>query len=211
MGSLQPGLRIRTIHYVGNDPRKSTFHSAEKPGPRQAGLHILASQKTAWEDKMSHHDTADCKDALCKIHYGVHVVTLGLGGVENGLTVSWLTQVSHEPPMLAFSIARTHYSRELLDDNPVFVVNILKDDQADVASHFAKASVEGEDKIARFPTRPADNEVPILTDSLAYLECEVDQQVEVGNHLLVIARVTGGQVLNEGEPLTTDSGMRYRK
>ena len=160
---------------------------------------------------MSHNDATDCKEALCKIHYGVNVVTLGLGGVENGLTVSWLTQVSHEPPMVAFSIAKTHYSRGVLDDNPVFVVNILKHDQMDVATHFAKASVEGEDKIDKFPTRPAANEAPILTDSLACLECEVDQRVEVGNHLLVIGKVTGGEILNDAEPLTSESGMRYRK
>jgi flavin reductase (DIM6/NTAB) family NADH-FMN oxidoreductase RutF len=41
-------------------------------------------------------------NVLAKIPYGVSVVTMGRGGakVENGLTVSWMSQVSFDPPML---------------------------------------------------------------------------------------------------------------
>ena len=74
---------------------------------------------------------------LSKIPYSVCVVTVGLGGTENGLTVSWITQVSFDPPMILFAIDKKHYSTELVEDVPSFVVNVLRDDQIPVAGHFS--------------------------------------------------------------------------
>jgi flavin reductase (DIM6/NTAB) family NADH-FMN oxidoreductase RutF len=43
---------------------------------------------------------------------------------------------------------------------------------------------------------------PVLDAGLAYLECEVDQFVEVGDHTLAVGRVLDGGVLQDAEPLT---------
>ena len=149
-------------------------------------------------------------DVLAKIPYSVSVVTVGVGGVENGLAVSWFSQVSFEPPMLMFSIAKTHYSTDLLKDHPNFVLNLLSADQKDVAAHFAKQSMLGEDKIDKFPTKLAASDVPILTDALAYFDCQVREMVEAGDHLLVLAEISDAGLLKQGQTLTSDSGMRYR-
>ncbi len=150
------------------------------------------------------------KDALESICYNVSVVTVGVGGVENGLTVSWFSQVAFEPPMLMFAIAKTHYSTELLADHPNFVLNLLSAEQKDVAAHFAKQSMLGEDKITQFATRPAPSDVPLLSEALAYFDCRVSQLVEAGDHLVVLAAIEHAEVLRRGEPLTTAAGMRYR-
>lgn len=149
-------------------------------------------------------------EELAKIPYSVSVVTVGVGGVENGLTVSWFSQVSFDPPMLMFAIAKTHYSTDLLKDHPSFVLNLLSAEQKDVAAHFAKQSMLGEDKIDRFPTKMAASDVPILAEALAYFDCEVRELVEAGDHLLVLAEIADAGVLNPGDTLTSDSGMRYR-
>ena len=149
-------------------------------------------------------------DALSKISYAVSVVTVGAGGVENGLTISWLTQVSAKPPLLLFSIHKDHYSRERLDDHPHFVVNLLGEDQAKMAAHFAKASMVGADKIDEFATHAGANDVPILDEALAYFDCDVSAIHEVGDHLLVVGLVKEAHVQRQGAPLTSASGLRYR-
>lgn len=149
-------------------------------------------------------------DVLAKIPYSVSVVTVGVGGVENGLAVSWFSQVSFEPAQLAFSIAKTHYSTDLLKDHSAFVLNLLNEQQAPVAAHFAKQSVLGEDKIDKFPTKPAKSDVPILSEALAYFDCEVVATHEVGDHLLVVGEIKDAGVLSDGKTLTSESGMRYR-
>lgn len=154
--------------------------------------------------------TKKFSEALAKIPYSVAVVTVGLGGVENGLTVSWFSQVAFEPACLVFSISKTHYSTELLRDHGRFVLNLLSDKQTKVAAHFAKQSMLGEDKIDQFPTRPAKSDVPILSEALAYFDCQVIQTVEVGDHLVVVGRIETAEVLTAGKTLTSESGLRYR-
>jgi len=38
---------------------------------------------------------------------------------------------------------------------------------------------------------------PVLKDANAYLDCEIVERMEAGDHWVVYARVTGGKVLSE--------------
>jgi flavin reductase (DIM6/NTAB) family NADH-FMN oxidoreductase RutF len=61
--------------------------------------------------------------------------------------------------------------------------------------HFLKPFAPGEDRFAGIETDTAENGSPILKDAIAYLECEVANRMECGDHWVVYATVTGGQVL----------------
>jgi flavin reductase (DIM6/NTAB) family NADH-FMN oxidoreductase RutF len=152
-------------------------------------------------------------EVLAKIPYGVSVVTMGRGGVkvENGLTISWLSQVSFEPPMLMVAVDKLHYSVDLLRSTKNFCVNLLGDDQAALAARFARQATTGEDKLADVAQRPAESGAAILTDAVAYLDCEVASMVEAGDHIIVIGRIEDAAVLHDRAPLTSASGLRYRK
>src|SRR5512147_2660674 len=91
----------------------------------------------------------DFSDVLAKIPYGVSVVTMGRGGaaVENGLTVSWMSQVSFQPPMLMIAVDRLHYSADLLRSTKNFCVNLLSDDQTALAARFARQATTAEAKL----------------------------------------------------------------
>ncbi len=157
----------------------------------------------------------DFSDVLAKIPYGVSVVTLGRGGakVENGLTISWMSQVSFTPPMLLVAVDKLHYSLDLLRSTKNFCVNLLGEDQLALAGRFAKQATTGEDKLAEAEVeqRPAESGAAILTASVAYFDCEVTSMVEAGDHVLVIGRIEDAAVLNERAPLTSASGLRYHK
>ena len=156
---------------------------------------------------------SDFSEVLAKIPYGVSVVTMGRGGakVENGLTVSWMSQVSFNPPMLMVAVDKLHYSLDLLRSTKNFCVNLLGADQAALAGRFAKQATTGDDKLADVPQRASDSGAAILTDALAYFDCEVSSMVEAGDHVLVVGRVEDAAVLNAREAMTSASGLRYRK
>ena len=101
---------------------------------------------------MSHDDFNAILD---KIPYSIAVVTTGRGGVENGLTVSWMSQVSFDPPMLMIAVDRVHYSEELMLSTKSFVVNLLADDQRRLAGHFAREAMSGDDKLKSIANRAA--------------------------------------------------------
>jgi flavin reductase (DIM6/NTAB) family NADH-FMN oxidoreductase RutF len=156
---------------------------------------------------------SDFSDVLAKIPYGVSVVTTGRGGaqVENGLTISWLCQVSFSPPMLMIAVDKQHYSLDILRSTKNFCVNLLGEDQTALAARFAKQATTGEDKLANLPQRPAESGAAILTDAVAYFDCEVESTLEAGDHLLVIGRVEDAAIQRFAPVLTSSSGMRYRK
>jgi flavin reductase (DIM6/NTAB) family NADH-FMN oxidoreductase RutF len=156
---------------------------------------------------------SDFSDVLAKIPYGVSVVTLGRGGakVENGLTISWMSQVSFNPPMLMIAVDKLHYSVDLLRSTKNFCVNLLGDDQLQLAGRFAKQATTGEDKLADVAQRPADSGAAILTDSVAYFDCELANLVEVGDHLIVVGTIEDAAILKDRAPLTSAAGLRYRK
>jgi flavin reductase (DIM6/NTAB) family NADH-FMN oxidoreductase RutF len=158
-------------------------------------------------------NTSDFSDVLAKIPYGVSVVTMGRGGakVENGLTVSWMSQVSFHPPMLMIAVDKLHYSVDLLRSTKNFCVNLLGADQAALAGRFAKQATTGDDKLADVAQRPSESGAAILTDSVAYFDCEVTSLVEAGDHLVVIGQIEDAAVLSDRAPLTSASGLRYRK
>jgi flavin reductase (DIM6/NTAB) family NADH-FMN oxidoreductase RutF len=148
-----------------------------------------------------------------KFQLPVVVVTVGRGGAENALTVSWISPVSFEPPQVMFAADRHHYSVDFLKSTKNFAVSVLRGGQQRLAGHFARQSMAGEDKLDAVPTREGVTGAAILTDALSYLDCEVVALHEAGDHVIVVGQVVDCGILNEGEPLSTaaSAGLRYQK
>ncbi len=155
--------------------------------------------------------TQDIKAAFDKLTLPISVVTVGHGGDENGLTVSWFMPVSFDPPQIAISLDARHLSIEYLESTKNFVLNLLGDDQAKLAGRFASQSFEDKDKLDGVEVRSADSGSAIITDALAWFDCEVVAIHDAGDHKIFVGQVTDAGIQREGSMLTTGSGLRYRK
>ncbi len=154
----------------------------------------------------------ELKQALEKLSYGVYVVTMGIEKYSNALTASWVTQVAFEPPLVAVSIYKERYSKELAEGMKIFALNILGQDQRNLALRFTKPAKVGEDKFAGVPLQTGTTGAPILSEAVAYLDCEVVQTVPVGDHVLFVGEIKDAKALRPGECLTTrDASLRYRR
>ena len=60
-----------------------------------------------------------------------------------------------------------------------------------------KVYAPGQDRFEGLDTTEANNGGVILNSALAYLECSVQNRMEVGDHWLVYATVDDGKVLNQ--------------
>ena len=148
---------------------------------------------------------------LQKFPLPVAVITVGRGGAENGLTVSWLCPASFDPPQVMFAADRLHYSMDFLRSTRNFTVNVLREGQQRIAGHFARQSMTQEDKLESVPTRESQTGAAILTEALSYLDCEVIAMYEAGDHVIVVGAVVDAGILNDGAPLASMSGLQYRK
>jgi len=127
---------------------------------------------------------------------GVSVVTANVDGNRIGVTVGSLVSLSLDPPLVGISIGRDLALHELLRVAGAFGVSVLRGNQDDVASHFAR----GVPPIAlwsRIETRTGRTGVPLLADALAWLECRIVAEHPVGDHTFFVGEVLA---LAESEP-----------
>jgi flavin reductase (NADH) len=141
-------------------------------------------------------------DIMGTLPSGVAVVTtLDRDGKPQGLTVSAVCSVSAEPPMLLISIDQRSRTLPCLLASGRFAVNFLRGDRAEVSRRFSSPALDRFDGIE---WQAGGTGVPILfADSLSFAECRTVQEVEAGDHVILIAAVEGGSPPPpESRPLT---------
>lgn len=129
---------------------------------------------------------------------GVTVITTRHEGIDYGLTASAVSSLSLDPPMLLICVKRTSNTQEAIKASRVFSVNILREDQSEVARHFATSRP---DKFVGVNVSYGTLGVPLLRDVLASIECRVVTEVTGGTHSVFLAEVHSAQATN-GMPLT---------
>ncbi|MGD8692586.1 MAG: flavin reductase, partial [Syntrophobacterales bacterium] len=136
---------------------------------------------------------------------GVYIVTVEDQGQLNGVTTPWVTQLSYDPPMVMVAISPLRKCHEMITNSGQFAVNVLASGQVDVASRFGLTTGREMDKFEGVvPERtPAGN--PLLSNVVAYIDCELMKTVAVGDHSLFVGEVIGAEVLDLTlSPLTFD-------
>jgi flavin reductase (DIM6/NTAB) family NADH-FMN oxidoreductase RutF len=151
---------------------------------------------------------ADLADLFRRLTAGVYVVGVADGERRNAFTAAWLMQVSFDPLLLALSVNPGHASFPLLVGGGGFAVSVLSRDQLDLARHFGTRSGRETDKLAGVSWRAGRTGAPILAGAVAYLECRLTGRIPAGDHEIVIARPTAGEILlPDAIPLTyADTG-----
>ncbi len=146
------------------------------------------------------------EQAVGRIIGSLCVVTVKKEDVTTAMLASWVSQASFSPPGLTVAVAKDRAIETYLQEGDYFVLNILEQGKK-TERHFFKQFAPGEDRLIDLATSPSPRGAPILQDSLAYIECQVSQRMECGDHWLVYGTATSGRVLQENG-LTA---IHYRK
>jgi 3-hydroxy-9,10-secoandrosta-1,3,5(10)-triene-9,17-dione monooxygenase reductase component len=144
-------------------------------------------------------DGARFRQVLGHFPTGVTVVTAATGDGPAGLAVGSFFSVSLDPPLVAFCAAKTSTSYPRIAEAGHFVVNVLGEHQEEVCRVFAGKG----DKFAGLGYTPAPiSGAPVLTGVLAWIDCEIEQVHEAGDHYIVVGRAHELEVGDEaGGPL----------
>lgn len=132
---------------------------------------------------------------------GVYVIGVTDGRRCNAYTACSVMPASLDPVMLAVCVGNAHASHPLLQRQRAFTVNVLRDDQLELARHFGTHSARELDKLGAVRWRPAQGGAPILPEALAYFECTPEGRLPAGDHELIVGRVIAGELLVPGAPL----------
>lgn len=157
-------------------------------------------------------DPQQKKVALRAITYGLYVATSRSADVVGGGGINWLTQVSFEPPLIAAAINAESGLCAAITASGTFAVNVLADDQLDIAKAFFRSTeVEGDLVNGHRFKGGAITDAPILDEVPYWFECRVTDTVARGDHTVFVAEVVNAGVRDaERVPLNLRStGMSY--
>lgn len=143
--------------------------------------------------------------AMRALPAGVVVVTTLVEGRPWGVTLSSLSSFSAAPARVAFSILRTTATATHLQEHGTFGVSILRASAADLASRqAAPGQPKFLDEERLLPDLTPRFGLPRLTDALVNLECRVACEMEVLDHILIVA-----DVLSMSEEVSAEPALVY--
>ena len=118
-------------------------------------------------------------------------------GKYNPITLGWTSLVSHEPPMMAIAVGKTRHSLEAIRRAKAFVISLPSTSMAADAAFHGTKSGRDTDKlaVAKTKTEPASLiDCVLLADAVANFECELDGEMETGDHVIFVGRVVAAHM-----------------
>jgi len=128
---------------------------------------------------------------------------------DNIITIAWHMPASFNPRLYAVSIGKTRFSAEVIGKSKAFVVNFIPFSLKDKALTVGTKSGTHIDKFAEAGLTREDSEsidCPRVAEALAYIECEVVQEVEAGDHIIFIGKVVNSHIKEGGKRLLQMAG-----
>ena len=140
------------------------------------------------------------KQSLRMFSYGVYILSSLSEGEYCVSTVTWVSQASFEPPMISVCIKRNSASYEIVKKRGEFILHLLGDNQKELASTFFKPTIFENEKL-NGQEFSLENNLPLLKDIPAYIQCKVVEILENGDHPLFLAEVVDAKINNDSNPL----------
>jgi flavin reductase len=131
----------------------------------------------------------DFVQAMAHAAFGVSIVSTDGPSGRFGLTVSAVSSVSAEPPLLLACINRKNPIVEALTNNGVFVVNLLSEGQWELARCFAGRPKSGPAyDFSMGEWQETEGRAPRLLHCSANFDCNLESWHDAGTHRIFIGR-----------------------
>jgi flavorubredoxin/flavin reductase (DIM6/NTAB) family NADH-FMN oxidoreductase RutF len=178
-------------------PTETTLKECEETGTDFAQALKKAKKASIPKAKIGEATTDRVEQAVGRIVGAMTIVTTQQGELSGAMLASWVSQATFNPPGLTVAVAKERAIESLMHKDGKFVLNILEQGKhIPLMKQFLKPFAPGEDRFVGVNIDTAANGCPILTDSLAYLECNVHSRMECGDHWLIYATIDTGKVFN---------------
>ncbi len=177
---------------IKDTPSEAIYQLCEESGT-DLGQWLTRDRKVKQRKSLD----SDLDKAIGRISGGLYIITAKKDDISSAMLASWVSQASFDPPGFTVAVAKDRAIESLMQVGDHFVLNILEESNYQhLMKHFLKRFPPGADRFAGVKTQTAENGSPILTDALAYLECEVVSRMECSDHWIVYSKVSTGRVSN---------------
>lgn len=129
----------------------------------------------------------------------------------NGMTASWITQLSMEPVLIGIAVDNKAVTHRLITEGGSFSVNLWSSDDTRPFVKFSKPAERDGNTLNGRAVSPGATGAPIFDEAIAWMECEVRQSHDMGTHTLFVGEVVDAGIRDEDSRAAamSDTRMKY--
>ncbi len=149
--------------------------------------------------------------ATWKIPSPLAIVGSSYDGQFNGMTASWITQLSMDPVLIGVGIDNKSLTHKLMTNNLNFSLNFFSNDYTKVFVKFSKPAEYSEGYLNSEPIWLTDNKIPIFKNAVMWIELKTKEMKDLGTHTLYIGEFSNCET-KEGDfkvAYMGDTRMKY--
>jgi flavin reductase len=147
------------------------------------------------------------RQAMRRLATTIAIVTSGREGNWVGMAATAVTSVTADPPTILVAANTSASMIPTLEQEGRFCVNLLSERHCDLVRVFSGA-LKGAERFTVGDWRASDEGLPILSDAVSSLICDIKSTVDVGTHRLLIGEVQSVVNHPQIDPLIwVDSGF----
>ncbi len=146
----------------------------------------------------------DMDKIFSKFKSGVYVATTLIDDKKYGWTISWVSKISFQPPLIMISIGKNRKDHEKFMEAEIFAVNVLGENHLEIGRHFGLSSGENVSNFDGINYIELETGSPILKDAVGSLDCKIVKTINAGDHVIFIGEVLDA-ISRDGEGLIFNS------
>ena len=185
-------------------PDAATLKTIEETGTalgRQLQAEQRKVQRRSASGGLNESRSNPAVQALGRVVGSLCVLTTSKGAgssrLSSAMVASWVSQASFSPPGFTVAVAKDRAVEALLHIGDRFALNVLAAGrETGPMKQFLQPFAPGADRFAGLELDESPDGQPILPEALAWLEATVQQRMECGDHWLLYAQVSHGEVLD---------------
>lgn len=133
------------------------------------------------------------------------------GDERNGMTQSWITQLSMEPVLIGIAVDNTAVTHRLISEGGSFTVNLWDSADTKVFVKFSKPADYTEGALNGRPAREAITGAPVFEEAIAWMDCAVRHSIDFGTHTLFAGEVVDAGIRDDEARAAamSDTRMKY--
>lgn len=146
-----------------------------------------------------------------KIPNALALIGSASGEEWNGMTASWITQVSMEPVLVGVGVDNKAVTHRLIREGGSFTVNLWSAEDTRIFVKFSKPADREGNTLNGRPVRPGRTGVPVFEEAVAWMECEVRRAIDFGTHTFFVGEIVDAGVNDEEQRAAalSDTRMKY--
>ena len=146
-----------------------------------------------------------------KIPNALALVGSRAGDERNAMTTSWITQLAMEPVLIGVGVDNSAVTHRLITAGGSFTINLWDAADTRVFVKFSKPASDDGNSLNGRPVRAGTSGAPIFDEAIAWLDCVVRHQLDLGSHTLFVGEVVDAAIRDdEARPASmNDTRMKY--